>query len=276
MKKKLLTNIISRLGALGNLKEPESVGALVPLKKQEVVPSRREFVKKAASAVAQTALPRGALTTLIEKGLEPVAKGKVPISTFNNILTNSIDFKKAVLELESKRDDIDSGFTPMFKGGFMRGVPVRYDSKENTFPAEILDENKQIPPVDALNDDEVNKLFEYAYSRPLRSNFMGDVEDLVIKPEFLAIEGYFQEKFYDILDAAGVSIKDFVTERLKGKDVSPKPEALKHRGVTTSENNLLNSFIDRLNKSGYSGSEITEFLEDSMPQYQSHQLERYE
>ena len=190
------------------------------------------------------------------------------------MLTNSIDFKKAVLELESKGDGmaqelqkinevyshfplIDSGLTSIFK----------YDAKpipkENTFPAEILDENKQIPPVDALNDDEVNKLFEYAYSRPY-DLYMGDVEDLPIKPEFLAIEGYFQEKFYDILDAVGVSVKEFVTERLKGKDVSPKPEALKHRGVTTSENNLLNSFIDKMNKSGYSGSQITEFLEDSL------------
>ena len=71
------------LGSLGNLEEAKSVGALVPLEKQEVAPSRREFLKKAGSAVAQTAMPRGALATLVEKGLEPVAKKVIPKDIFD-------------------------------------------------------------------------------------------------------------------------------------------------------------------------------------------------
>ena len=63
------------LGSLGNLEEAKSAGALVPLKKQEVVPSRREFLKKAGSAAAQVALPRGALATLAKETIKtPLAK----------------------------------------------------------------------------------------------------------------------------------------------------------------------------------------------------------
>lgn len=54
------------LGSLGNLKERESAGALVPLDKQEIVPSRREFLKKAGSAVAQSALPNTAISIIGE------------------------------------------------------------------------------------------------------------------------------------------------------------------------------------------------------------------
>lgn len=227
------------LGSLGNLKEPESAGALVPLEKQEVVPSRREFLKKAGSAVAQTALPRGVLTTLIEKGLEPVAKGKVPISTFKNFLTNSIDFRKAVL---------DSEFDALLR--------------EDMFD-ELLD--KKITSIDDLSDDEINDVFEHVGARavPLweEDPFMREAKERGIDPTLLATDTEMGDRVHDILESTGLSVKDFVTERLQGKEVSPEPEEF-------PENNLLSSFIDRMNKSGYTDEEITEFLEDSLERYE--------
>ena len=246
MKKKLLTNIMSRLGALGNLKEPESVGALVPLKKQEVVPSRREFLKKAGSAVAQTALPRGVLTTLIEKGLEPVAEEKVPISTLltRPYFSNSIDFKKAVLEDEMSKT-------------------VALD--------KILDENSKINDIDALSDDEVDKLFEYAFGRPASNYFTSsDVtkENLGIEPTLWGADNQLGDRVYDILRAAELSVEDFVTKRLQGKEIFPSPKKRVERYFTEpeefTENNLLSSFIDRMNKSRYTDKEIIEFIERSL------------
>ena len=81
------------LGSLGNLEETKSAGALVPLKKQEFVPSRREFLKRAGSTVAQTALPRGVLTTLIEKGLEqePIIGPPGEIKSFGGTVFKSFD-----------------------------------------------------------------------------------------------------------------------------------------------------------------------------------------
>ena len=238
---------MSRLGALGNLKEPESVGALVPLKKQEVVPSRREFLKKAGSAVAQTALPRGVLTTLIEKGLEPVAKEKVPISTLltRPYFSNSIDFKKAVLEDEMSKT-------------------VALD--------KILDENSKINDIDALSDDEVDKLFEYAFGRPVSGTFTNqDItkEDLGIEPTLWSMDKLLGDKVYDILEAAELSVEDFVTKRLQGKEIFPSPKKRVERYYDDeteefTENNLLSSFIDRMNKSRYTDKEIIEFIERSL------------
>lgn len=240
------------LGALGNLEEAKSVGALVPLDKQEVVPSRREFLKKAGSTAAQVALPRGALATLVKEAIKtpPVAKGKVPISTFKNFLTNSIDFRKAVLEDEmSKTPALDN----------------------------ILDENSKINDIDALSDDEVNKLFEIAFYRTppeLEQFVVGDLnspdwhhayEEKGIKEgissEMRVLETELQDHIHDILESTGLSVKDFVTERLQGKEVFPEPEEF-------PENNLLSSFIDRMKKSGYTDEEITEFLEDSLERYE--------
>ena len=229
------------LGSLGNLKEPESAGALVPLEKQEVVPSRREFLKKAGSAAAQTALPRGALATLVKEAIKtpPVAKGKVPISTFKNFLTNSIDFRKAVL---------DSEFDALLR--------------EDMFD-ELLD--KKITSIDDLSDDEINDVFEHVGARavPLweEDPFMREAKERGIDPTLLATDTEMGDRVHDILESTGLSVKDFVTERLQGKEVSPEPEEF-------PENNLLSSFIDRMNKSGYTDEEITEFLEDSLERYE--------
>ena len=81
------------LGSLGNLEETKSAGALAPLEEQPLVPSRREFLKRAGSAVAQTALPRGVLTTLIEKGLEqePIIGPPGEIKSFGGTVFKSFD-----------------------------------------------------------------------------------------------------------------------------------------------------------------------------------------
>ena len=229
------------LGSLGNLEEPKSAGALVPLDKQEVVPSRREFLKKAGSTAAQVALPRGALATLVKEAIKtpPVAKGKVPISTFKNFLTNSIDFRKALLVSE---------FDALLR--------------EDMFD-ELLD--KKITSIDDLSDDEINDVFEHVGARAFPSDFSDyvteDYKERGIDPTLLATEIELQDKVHDILESTGLSVKDFVTERLQGKEVFPEPEEF-------PENNLLSSFIDRMNKSGYTDEEITEFLEDSLERYE--------
>ena len=64
---KLIKGLLTKdLGALGNLEETKSAGALVPLDKQEVAPSRREFLKKAGGAVAQSALPNTAISIVTD------------------------------------------------------------------------------------------------------------------------------------------------------------------------------------------------------------------
>ena len=64
---KLIKGLLPKdLGSLGNLEEAKSVGALVPLEKQEVAPSRREFLKKAGSTVAQSALPDTAISPVTD------------------------------------------------------------------------------------------------------------------------------------------------------------------------------------------------------------------
>ena len=101
---KLIKGLLPKdLGSLGNLEEAKSVGALVPLDKQEIVPSRREFLKKAGSAVDQTAMPRGALATLVEKGLETV-ENKTPLSL------DVFDLPKFSSALENKKSLMDKVF----------------------------------------------------------------------------------------------------------------------------------------------------------------------
>ena len=201
---KLIKSLLPRdLGSLGNLEETKSAGALVPLKKQEVVPSRREFLKKAGSTAAQVALPRGALATLVKEAIKtpPVAKGKVPISTFKNFLTNSIDFRKALLVSE---------FDALLR--------------EDMFD-ELLD--KKITSIDDLSDDEINDVFEHVGAKAVPSDFSDYVKEAKeqgIDPTLLATEIELQDKIHDILESTGLSVKDFVTERLQGKEGFPEPE----------------------------------------------------
>ncbi len=103
---RLITKVIKSLlpkdlGSLGNLEEAKSAGALVPLDKQEVVPSRREFLKKAGSTAVQTALPRGALATLAKEAIKtPLAKEAIKTPSLPSLsLSGLSSFKNKMDQL---------------------------------------------------------------------------------------------------------------------------------------------------------------------------------
>lgn len=142
---KIIKGILPKdLGALGNLKEPKDI---VPLdKKQEVVPAgRRDFLKRAGGTVAQSLMPRGALTNLVEKGLESVeTKPDIPINRFKNKLINSMEFKKASIDDMVNED------------------PSTKDLIEEFYFREAGDSEEFIN-ADSLSDEDVNNFFNYTH-----------------------------------------------------------------------------------------------------------------
>jgi|TARA_R100000482_G_scaffold35696_1_gene11943 hypothetical protein len=83
---KIIKGVLPKdLGALGNLKESKKV----------VPAERRDFLKRAGGTVAQSLMPRGVLTNLVEKGLTEVPKKVLPknifdVSSFKKLMDEEI------------------------------------------------------------------------------------------------------------------------------------------------------------------------------------------
>ena len=164
------------LGSLGNLKEPESAGALVPLDKQEVVPSRREFLKKAGSAAVQTALPRGALATLVEKGLETV-ENKTPLSL------DVFDLPKFSSALENKKSLMDKVFENF------------RETKE-----EYMMDLDEIDAEDKAIDDFIND--------PISSGFTEREAEEIDRTMSSVPTGFWDSYEYDDIEGLGEALSD--------------------------------------------------------------------
>ena len=190
--------------------------------------SRRTVLQGLAAApVAAGALsniPAGKIVDdVVKEGAVKVSK-KIPISSFKNMLTNSVQMRRAVLKQE-----VDRGGMPDMEG--------------------IIE--KDFKSIDELNDDEVNDLYEYIGSRPTPypddHPFMVESRELGIEPNLRATEDDVKGEVDDLLEFYDQSAESFV----KGTDEK-----------TTKD--LLDVFVGEMKKSGYSDKETADFINDSL------------
>jgi len=193
------------IGALGDLFTSKT-------KKETVDPTRRKIVAGTIAApLAVGAL--GGIPQKIVKEIAPTIARKVPISSFRNMLTNSVQFRRAVLEDEIKIGHLDE----------------MQDIMEKDFKS-----------IDQLNDSEVDDLFEAIGSRPTPypddHPFMVESRELGIEPHLRSIESDLKSDISKILNDSELSAEDFVkggkqTEDLLGSFVNK----MKESGYTDKE-----------------------------------------
>ena len=153
--------------------------------------SRRTVLQGLAAApVAAGALsniPAGKIVDdVVKEGAVKVSK-KVPISSFKNMLTNSVQMRRAVLKQE-----MDRGGMPDMEG--------------------IIE--KDFKSIDELNDDEVNDLYEYIGSRatpyPDDHPFMVESKKLGIEPNLRGTENDIKREVDNLLEEYRLSAESFV------------------------------------------------------------------
>tara|TARA_R100001230_G_C5679105_1_gene185470 strand:- start:648 stop:1802 length:1155 start_codon:yes stop_codon:yes gene_type:complete len=153
--------------------------------------SRRTVLQGLAAApVAAGALsniPAGKIVDdIVKEGAVKVSK-KVPISSFKNMLTNSVQMRRAVL-----KDEINKGGSPDME--------------------EIIE--REFDSIDELNDDEVNDLYEYIAGRatpyPDDHPFMVESRKLGIQPDLRATEDDIKREVDNLLEEYDLSAESFV------------------------------------------------------------------
>ena len=153
--------------------------------------SRRTVLQGLAAApVAAGALsniPAGKIVDdIVKEGAVKVSK-RVPISSFKNMLTNSVQMRRAVL-----KDEINKGGSPDME--------------------DIIE--KEFDSIDELNDDEVNDLYEYIAGRatpyPDDHPFMVESRKLGIQPDLRATEDDIKREVDNLLEEYDLSAESFV------------------------------------------------------------------
>ena len=217
-------------GALGGiLNKPKKDLGNLPIEKPVDLERRNVLSGIAAAPLVAGALNEVPARKIIDdvflKGAAKVSN-KIPISSFRNMLTNSVQMRRAVLKDEMNKgglDDIMSGADDIF--------------------------DKKFTSVDQLNDSEIDDLYEAISSRPTPYDkdhpFMRESEKLGIKPELRAAESEIKSDVNKILNEYDLSPESFVEG-------------------TESTGDLLDLFVEEMKKSNYTDAEITEFLNESL------------
>ena len=161
-----------------NVKPPEGV-------------SRRGFLQGVVAAPvvagALSNIPAGKIVDdVVKEGAVKVSK-RVPISSFKNMLTNSVQMRRAVL-----KDEINKGGSPDME--------------------DIIE--KEFDSIDELNDDEVNDLYEYIAGRatpyPDDHPFMVESKKLGIEPKLRGTEDDIKREVDNLLGEYDLSAESFV------------------------------------------------------------------
>ena len=217
-------------GALGGiLNKPKKDLGNLPIEKPVDLERRNVLSGIAAAPLVAGALNEVPASKIIDdvflKGAAKVSN-KIPISSFRNMLTNSVQMRRAVLKDEMNKgglDDIMSGADDIF--------------------------DKKFTSVDQLNDSEIDDLYEAIFNRPTPYDkdhpFMRESEKLGIKPELRAAESEIKSDVNKILNEYDLSPESFVEG-------------------TESTGDLLDLFVEEMKKSNYTDAEITEFLNESL------------
>ena len=209
------------IGALGDLFTSKT-------KKETVDPTRRKIVAGTIAApLAVGAL--GGIPQKIVKEIAPTIARKAPISSFRNMLTNSVQFRRAVLE-----DEVKIGHLSELE--------------------DIID--KEFTSINQLNDSEVNEVFEYlgntATPYPDDHPFMVESRELGIEPSLRSIESTLKSDFRKILNDSELSVEDFVkggkqTDDLFGSFVNKMKESdYTDEEIIKFLNDSLDSNLDRI------------------------------
>ena len=199
-----------------NLKPPKTVSRRTVLKGLAAAP---------VAAGALSNIPAGKIVDdVVKEGAVKVSK-KVPISSFKNMLTNSVQMRRAVLRSELERT-IPSAGNEMMREQLEDVIGKKFDS------------------INDLSDAEVNEAYETLASRSIP-----DIDDVDkksgIKPELRPTEIEVKNEIDDILERTQLSAESFVEG-------------------TEPTGDLLDIFVGEMKKSGYSEKEIADFINDSL------------
>ena len=161
-----------------NVKPPEGVSRRTVLQGLAAAP---------VAAGALSNIPAGKIVDdIVKEGAVKVSK-RVPISSFKNMLTNSVQMRRAVL-----KDEINKGGSPDME--------------------DIIE--KEFDSIDELNDDEVNDLYEYIGSRPTPypddHPFMVESKKLGIEPNLRGTEDDIKREVDSLLEEYDLSAESFV------------------------------------------------------------------
>ena len=161
-----------------NVKPPEGVSRRTVLQGLAAAP---------VAAGALSNIPAGKIVDdIVKQGAVKVSK-RVPISSFKNMLTNSVQMRRAVL-----KDEINKGGSPDME--------------------DIIE--KEFDSIDELNDDEVNDLYEYIGSRPTPypddHPFMVESKKLGIEPNLRGTEDDIKREVDNLLEEYDLSAESFV------------------------------------------------------------------
>lgn len=196
--------------------------------------SRRTVLQGLAAApVAAGALsniPAGKIVDdIVKEGAVKVSK-KVPISSFKNMLTNSVQMRRAVLRSELEKT-IPSAGNEMMREELEDVIGKKFDS------------------INDLSDAEVNEAYETLVSRPMPypddDPFIVESKKLGIEPNLRPTEIEVKNEIDDILERTQLSAESFVEG-------------------TEPTGDLLDIFVDEMKKSGYENKDIADFINDSL------------
>ena len=196
--------------------------------------SRRTVLQGLAAApVAAGALsniPAGKIVDdIVKEGAVKVSK-KDPISSFKNMLTNSVQMRRAVLRSELEKT-IPSAGNEMMREELEDVIGKKFDS------------------INDLSDAEVNEAYETLVSRPMPypddDPFIVESKKLGIEPNLRPTEIEVKNEIDDILERTQLSAESFVEG-------------------TEPTGDLLDIFVDEMKKSGYENKDIADFINDSL------------
>ena len=196
--------------------------------------SRRTVLQGLAAApVAAGALsniPAGKIVDdIVKEGAVKVSK-RVPISSFKNMLTNSVQMRRAVLRSELEKT-IPSAGNEMMREELEDVIGKKFDS------------------INDLSDAEVNEAYETLVSRPMPypddDPFIVESKKLGIEPNLRPTEIEVKNEIDDILERTQLSAESFVEG-------------------TEPTGDLLDLFVDEMKKSGYENKDIADFINDSL------------